>query len=69
MKRALSSVTAILLATLLHATGCANNSPAPGEGCTSVGGVCTSGVCGGSLPYPCPGNESCCEPPPDAGPK
>jgi hypothetical protein len=63
-------LAAILLAALLLGTGgCANDSPAPGEGCVSVGGVCRSGVCGESVPYPCPGNESCCIPSADAGSK
>jgi hypothetical protein len=61
-------IAAMSLAVILLGGGCANDSPAPGEGCVSVGGVCTSAVCvGGSLPYACPGSQSCCTPGPDGG--
>lgn len=43
------------------ALACDNSSPGPGEGCVASGGECSAGVvCGESLPYPCPGQATCC---------
>jgi hypothetical protein len=68
MKRSLGMLTWPVAALLLSlAAGCENDSPGPGEACDSVGGVCTTGACGESLPYPCPGNQSCCVPLPEGG--
>jgi hypothetical protein len=63
-------VIVVCLVAGVMAAGCDNNSPSPGQGCASVGGVCASGVCSGeSLPYPCPANESCCTPTGDGSAK
>jgi hypothetical protein len=67
-----AGVRMLLTATVLACAACENGSPPPGAGCQSVGGECVEGVCGESLPDPCPGTQTCCvpsapSPPKDAG--
>jgi hypothetical protein len=61
----LSSALAVL-AAVLGCEGCENGSPPAGEACAASGGICSTTECGASLPYPCPGKQSCCEPPPSS---
>jgi hypothetical protein len=70
MKHVINSVVVLSVVVALLAAGCVNGSPPAGAACDTSGGVCTSAACEGeALPYPCPGNESCCIPPKEGGPK
>ena len=54
----------LVLPGLLLCAGCEDGTANAGEACVESSGVCTgSGVtCRESLPYPCPGQETCCIP-------
>ena len=60
----LSVAAAVLAAVLALVAGCEDSAPPAGEACTAGGGKCSVAACGESLPYPCPGTETCCRPPP-----
>ncbi len=65
MRSAFVTIVVVAFTVLASSAGCENNSPAPGEACSSVGGVCVSSTTGcstESLPYPCASGEVCCGP-------
>lgn len=59
-------MAALALAAALScaAAACDDGSADPGAACVEADGVCSGSdvVCGASLPYPCPGTETCCIP-------
>lgn len=57
-------IAALALPATLVCAGCEDGTADPGAACVQSGGVCSGSdvVCGESLPYPCPGKETCCVP-------
>lgn len=59
-----STIVTLLFTVLIGVAACQNGSPGPGENCVGSGGECVdqNAACGESLPWPCPGDQTCCVP-------